>query len=107
MHRVAALTLSTVLVLLGPGCLQVETPIAGGFTIVDTPLDTTTAARTIVNSKVGRSTAMSILGLVAVGDCSIQRAAERGEITRVGHVDQHVFKIFDYFALYSTIVYGD
>ena len=59
-------------------------------------------------SKVGISSAMSVLGLFAVGDASIQTAMENGGITKVHHVDYKTRSVL--FLIYNsttTIVYGE
>lgn len=60
-----------------------------------------------VAQKVGRSSAMGILGLVAIGDASYQTAAKNAGITRVSHVDKRDYTILGIYTTYETIVYGE
>ena len=65
------------------------------------------AADSTSYSKVGKSQATSILGLVATGDSSIKTAAANGGITKIKYVDYEVENILGIYGKYTTIVYGD
>jgi hypothetical protein len=74
---------------------------------VTAPLDTD-LDKTTLGSKTGKSTAQSIMWLVAWGDAGTKAAAENGNITVINHMDTQIFSVF--FGIYSkntTIVYGD
>ena len=58
------------------------------------------------DSKVGRATATSILGLVAYGDASIQAAMDDAGITKIHHVDFKSKSVLGIYAEFTTIVYG-
>lgn len=58
-------------------------------------------------TKVGRSTATGILGLVATGDASYQTAAKTAGITKITHVDERSYTILGIYTTYETIVYGE
>lgn len=58
-------------------------------------------------SKIGKSEAKSILGIVATGDCSIDTAARNGGIKTIKYVDWEVENILGIVGTYTTIVYGD
>lgn len=74
---------------------------------VTQPLDTD-LDQTKLGSKVGRSEAQSILGLIAWGDAGTQAAAREGGITTLNHADSQVFSILGFvYSRVSTIVYGD
>ena len=57
-------------------------------------------------SRTGVATCESILGLVAVGDCSIAAAKDAGGIREVQHVDMKVKNILGVYAEYTTKVSG-
>ncbi len=77
------------------------------FMNVIQPLDTDLAT-TKLGSKVGRSEAQSILGLVAWGDAGTQAAAKDGAITTLNHADMQIFSILGFvYTRQTTIVYGD
>ena len=60
-----------------------------------------------VSKKVGTSECISVLGLVATGDASIQEAAKEAGISKISHVDYQYFSVLGLFARYTTIVYGE
>lgn len=97
--RRARLPLVAILALaLLPGCL---------FTKVRTPLDTN-LDNTNLGSKIGYSSAQSVLGLVAWGDAGIQAAARDGDIQVIAHADQEFLAILGFVYVKDTvIVYGD
>ena len=66
-----------------------------------------TATSNEVGSKVGTSSSIGVLGLVAVGDASIQKAANQAGIKKISHVDVKKTSVLGLFAQYQTIVYGD
>ena len=60
-----------------------------------------------VGSKVGTSSATSILGLIATGDAGVNSAAKNGNITKVSHVDIKTNSILGLFTKQDTFVYGE
>jgi hypothetical protein len=63
---------------------------------------------TQLGSKVGTSSARSILWLVAWGDAGTEAAAKQGGITTLKHMDmEYTFVLFGLYAQVTTIVYGD
>lgn len=102
MVRLASLAglLALLLLALGalPGCVYFH---------VKAPLDTD-LHRTELGSKVGRSEAQSLLGLVAWGDAGTQAAARDGGITTLNHADTETFAILGFvYVRQRTVVYGD
>ncbi len=57
--------------------------------------------------KVGTAEAMSILGLVATGDASIDAAAKAAGITKIHHIDEECTSILGIVAKYKIYVYGE
>lgn len=89
--------------LLLTGC--VKSPLVGGlYTDVKDGLAVTGNAG---SSKVGTAEAKSYLGLVALGDASIQTAAREAGITRIHHVDYQAKSYVGIYTIYTVIVYGD
>lgn len=89
--------------LLLAGC--VKSPLVGGlYTDVKDGLAVTGNAG---SSKVGTAEAKSYLGLVALGDASIQTAAREAGITRIHHVDYQAKSYVGIYTIYTVIVYGD
>ena len=58
-------------------------------------------------SKAGSAKCKSYLGLVAVGDCSIEAAARAAGITEIHHVDYETLSVLGIYAEFVTIVYGE
>src|SRR5262245_13057382 len=71
--------------LLATGCVYSE---VGGalYTDVKGPLQ---ASMPTATGKTGQSCSSSILGLIAMGDASIESAKRNGKITKVTSVDHH------------------
>ena len=86
-------------------CASVHSPLfATHYTNVKSPVAVTgnTGA-----TKVGSAQAVSYLGIVALGDASIEKAAKDGGITKIHHVDQESFSVLAIFAKYTVYVYGE
>ena len=63
---------------------------------------------TDLGHKVGSADTISVLGLVAAGDCSIQAAAKNGGIRTIKHADyKFVNVLFGIFTKTTVYVYGD
>src|SRR5690606_40967278 len=58
---------------------------------IQAPIDTD-AQRSDMGSRTGTSSSWAILGLVASGDASVNRAAREAEITTIDHVDYQYLK---------------
>lgn len=65
------------------------------------------ATSNTVGTKVGSSSSTGVLGLVVVGDASIQAAANKAGIKKISHVDIKKTSVLGLFAKYETIVYGE
>jgi hypothetical protein len=57
-------------------------------------------------TKTGEACAMSILGVVAIGDASIDAAKQAGGIAQVASVDHHSFSILGIYGTLCTEVKG-
>ncbi len=89
--------------LLGTGC--VKSPVAGfAYTDIKDGMAVTGNAG---SSKVGTAEVKGYVGLVALGDASIQTAAREAGITRIHHVDYQVKSYVGVYTIYTIIVYGD
>jgi len=62
---------------------------------------------TTMTSKVGEAKAINVLGIVAIGDASIQTAMKSGQITKIHHVDCKVYSILGIFCEVTMLVYGE
>ena len=87
------------------GCAYAVAPVTGGlYTGVRGPWTATGQGTAL---QVGTSSCYSLLGLVAVGDASIEAAAKNGNITKIHHVDHESMSVFGVYSTYKTIVYGE
>lgn len=86
-------------------CAGCATPIPHGaiYTKVKMPVSST---KNIEGMKKGESECQSILGLIALGDASIEAAKKNGDISEVSHVDWEVENILGIIGKYKTVVYG-
>ncbi len=86
-------------------CASVQSPLLGAaYTDVKSPVTATSNAN---STKVGTSQASSILGIVALGDASIDAAAKSAGITKIHHIDVQATSILGFFAKYKIYVYGE
>ena len=60
-----------------------------------------------VGSKKGKAGAVSILGWVALGNASVEKAAKEAGITKISHVDEKSTGVLGLFAKYTVTVYGE
>ncbi len=75
------------------------------FAQVDAPLSLN-YDQTPITEKRGEATAENILGLIAIGDASIQKAAHNGGITKVHYADYRFENILGIYAKFTTVAYG-
>ena len=57
-------------------------------------------------NKIGKACSYNILGLVAVGDASIDTAKKNGKIKKVSSVDREIFSILIFYGQNCTVVKG-
>lgn len=87
-------------------CAVINTPAGLGLIYTEVQSGQAVSGNSL-GSKVGISKAQNILGLVAVGDASIQAAAKAAGITKISHVDQKQFSVLGVYGATETIVYGE
>lgn len=107
--RIAAATLLAGAAVVGlSGCYSapVMPPLGWVFMDVTAPLDID-QSESAVGTKSGKASSMSILGLVAVGDCSIESAAQDGGITTIQGADYEFFHILGIYQSFTTVVHGE
>ncbi|MEO8376747.1 MAG: TRL-like family protein [Candidatus Sumerlaeota bacterium] len=89
-------------------CLSV--PVMPPYGIVYTdykaPLDYD-QEKSPVGDRTGTSETMSIVGLVALGDASIQTAAADGNIKTIYGADYEYFNVLGIYQTYKTVVHGE
>ncbi len=94
--------------LMSTGCLRapVIPPYGIIYSEIQAPLDHD-FDETLVPSKAGRSESISILGLVAVGDASINTAAKEGGLSVIHTADYEYTNILGIYQKYVTVVRGE
>lgn len=88
------------------GCANVRGPAPAALSFYASPV-TTGPAALAEPGKRGEACAQNYLGLVAVGDASIDAAKKAGGITRVASVEQSASRVLGYYAKFCTIVKGE
>ena len=86
------------------GCAMMV-PVGTLYTGVKFPIAVT--ANSGPSTKTGEAKCISVLSLVAVGDCSIDAAMKNGGITKVHHVDWNAMNILGFYGSYKVIVSGE
>lgn len=83
----------------------VKSPVGVGgiYTGVEGPITATSAD---VGTNVGKASATNILGIIAVGDASINTAANSGNISKISHVDYKTTSILGLYVKHEVYVYG-
>lgn len=91
---------------LSTGCaMSMNNPVTGS--IYSGTQGATAATSNTIGGKTGESCAMSILGVVGLGDASIASAAKAGGITKVSTVDSDNFQVLGVYAKNCTVVTGE
>jgi len=80
-------------------------PVGGLYTGAKFPMMVTSNGN--ASSKTGEAQCISVLALIAVGDCSIETAKKNGGITKVNNVDWDVKNILGIYGTYKVIVSGE
>lgn len=88
-------------------CMIIQNPIPAIGLLYSEYTAPVTATSNPNSFKKGEAEVMSILGLVAVGDASIETAAKNGGITKIHHIDHKTWNILGIYGKYTTIVYGE
>jgi hypothetical protein len=94
---------------LGAVCILVgcATMIPMGGLYTGTKMPFTATGNGGVSSKTGEAQCISILNLVALGDCSIETAKKNAGITKVNTVDWDIKNILGIYGTYTVIVSGE
>jgi len=92
------------------GCAFYQAPVVppGGLLFANTkaPMDVDTD-KTETGTKIGEASTLSILSLFTFGDCSINAAAQNGNLKTVNHVDYSYTNVLGVYQNFTTIAYGD
>lgn len=101
--KVAVLALTAMLL---PSCAMIGSSVGAGLLYTDVK-DGLAATANPLGTKVGTAKASNILGIIAMGDASIQTAANSVGIKRISHVDVEKKNILGLFSTCTIYVYGE
>jgi len=113
MKRIGMLLTICAVLVLSVGCAAgyYKTPVqpAGGwaFARVEGPISTNFDGGAPVTMKRGEAMAESFLGFIALGDCSLQGAAQNGGVSNIRYADYKFENILGVYSKFTTVVYGD
>jgi hypothetical protein len=90
------------------GCLRAPVMPPAGLVVTaySAPLDYA-QERSPVSTKQGEASTFAVLGLLALGDASIQTAARQGGLTEIHGADYRYFSILGIYQRYTTVVHGE
>lgn len=92
------------------GCVTYRTPVMPPIGIifedVTAPLDHNMNSTKALTKK-GSAESMSILTLIATGDCSINSAAKDGNLETIHFADYHYYNILGVLQRFTVTVYGE
>jgi hypothetical protein len=97
---------SLAVMLLVSGCCT-QTPVIGGIITMASYPHTQAVGPGARGSKEGDSSVVTLLGLLCVGDASVERAARRAGISKIATVDHTMINILGMYIEYRTIVTGE
>jgi len=103
MTKTLSISLALLCVLAVSGCAT-SFPQGAFFTDLNLPMQATPDLGGA--TKVGTAKCISILGLIATGDCSIEAAGKSAGITKVNHVDWQAHNILGIYGEYQVKVFG-
>ena len=84
------------------------TPLPVGILYTDVEYPIAATSHTPASSpKKGTATCKSYLGLIAVGEASVQKAAQDAGITKITHIDWDAENILGLYGVYTVTVYGE
>ena len=93
-----------VICLLASGCI-VRSDVGGSLFLDQQGIVAVTDADT-KGDKTGEAQAMSILGMVGLGDATLTTAMANGGITKATHVDFKSWQVLGIYGTYTVVVYG-
>jgi hypothetical protein len=87
------------------GCAIAASPVGNGliYTHVHGPVASGTATS---SAKSGRACATNYVGMVAMGEASIEAAKKQGGISSIASVDHDSFTVLGVYARFCTVVRG-
>lgn len=103
--RITTVFLLFTLIILLISCSTTPTPKGLLYTHTKGPVFGTSNSE---NTKMGKASAVSILGVFCTGDVSIENIARQNGISKIHHVDYEDFSVFfGAYQEYTVYVYGE
>lgn len=87
-------------------CASIPTPLGVGALYTNIQTGEAATANT-VGHKVGSAEAINLFGILAIGDASINSAANKAGIKKISHVDSQKSSFLGIYSKYTTYVYGE
>jgi len=111
MRYTLLLVLAAVLVLGVAGCQLYRTPVMPPAGVIvsnlKAPLSADNNGVTVTAAKKGSATVENYLGIISVGDCSINAAADKGDLKTVSYADYEYFNVLGVYQKFTVNVYGN
>lgn len=104
--RKSILTAACAATLMFTSCASIKTPNGTGGLYTNV-VSTEHVTSNPMGTKVGSATSTNILGLVAIGDASVELAAKAAGISVISHVDSKKVGFLGLFNQYTIYVYGE
>ncbi len=101
---IGLLCIVSLFIMTGFGAMVITPATGFVYSDVKGPL---TATSNTGGTKIGRAECASILGLVALGDASIETAARNGGITKVKTIDYETWSLLGIYAKLTVVVTGE
>ncbi len=103
--RVMMLSFVVVSAMMLSGCATAMSPLGYALvTTVDTPSAVTSNK---IGSKTGQAVCQNILGIIAMGDCSLTNIAKTNGITTISTVDTKIENYIGLYAKYTVTITGE
>ena len=105
------LLLAAVICLGVVGCNLYNTPVMPpqGWIVsnIKAPLSPNNQGIAVTSSKQGMAEVENYLGIISVGDCSIEEATKDAGIKTINYVDYEYFNVLGVYQRFAVKVYGD
>lgn len=95
-----------IVALLASGCCT-QTPIMGALVTMASYPHSQAVGTGIRGVKEGEASVVTLLGLLCVGDASVERAARSAGITKIATIDHTMINLLGFYIQYKTIVTGE
>lgn len=106
MSRLRFLFVPALTILALSGCASTGFSSTTGYAVIAFYKEGVDATEHDVNDKTGKACTNNILGVIAIGDASVEAAKRAGGIKKVASVDKDIMNILGLFGQNCTIVTG-